>query len=156
MRQEADRPPSPARVKQLEIHSLLTETPKMRAARWLREEAGPCPDHVFLVLEVWRLPGPHMHRNVPWRSKMSAVKGGSAHRPLQQNPSWQRDVCAHKGGSWDKPNMGCEPGKSKWLAKGNLEEMPHKGNSSCHKGAPQQLSLSPPTCLSTPTVLFFS
>ena len=35
----------------------------------------------------------------------------------------------------------------------NLEEMPHKRDSNYHKGA--TLSLSPPMCLSTCTVLFF-
>ena len=30
------------------------------------------------------------------------------------------------GGSWDKPNMCSEPGKAKWLVKGNPEEMSHK------------------------------
>ena len=32
-------------------------------------------------------------------------------------------------GSWDTANIDCEPGKSKWLAKGNLEEMPHVSDS---------------------------
>ena len=51
------------------------------------------------------------------------------------------------GGSWDRPNINSEPGKSKWLAKGNLEEMPHKSGSNPHKGVTQSLSL--PLCLST-------
>ena len=44
LRQEVDGPLIP-RVKQLEIHSLWTET-----------RSGPCPDHVFLILKVGRLP----------------------------------------------------------------------------------------------------
>ena len=95
--------PPPPRVKQLEIHSLLTKTPrgecevsevaqscptlcypmncslpgfsvhgifpgkstgvgchfllqKRRVAGQLREEAGPCPDHIFCILEVRRPP----------------------------------------------------------------------------------------------------
>ena len=48
------------------------------------------------------------------------------------------------GGSWDIPNMDCEPGKSKWLAKRNPEETPHKSNSNCLEGATQGLSLSSP------------
>ena len=44
------------------------------------------------------------------------------------------------GGSWDIPNMACEPGKPKWLS----EEIPHKSNSSCHKGMSQHLLLSLP------------
>ena len=52
---------------------------------------------------------------------------------------------------------GLWPSKSKWLAKGDPEEMPHKSDSNFHDGATQQLSLSLslPVCLSTPTVLFF-
>ena len=33
------------------------------------------------------------------------------------------------GSSWDIPSMALGPGKSKWLTKGNLEEMPHKSDS---------------------------
>ena len=52
------------------------------------------------------------------------------------------------GGSCDIPNMDSEPGKFKRLAKGNLEEMPHKSDSSCHEGATQQLSLPESTRVS--------
>ena len=45
------------------------------------------------------------------------------------------------GGPWDVPNMDLEPGKSKWLAKGNMEEMSHIHDSNFHEGATQQLSL---------------
>ena len=45
------------------------------------------------------------------------------------------------GRSWDIPNMNCEPGQSKWLAKGNPEEITHKSNSNCHGGETQLLSL---------------
>ena len=43
-------PPPPPRMKQLEIHSLVTKTP--RIVSQLREEAGPCTDHIFLAPEV--------------------------------------------------------------------------------------------------------
>ena len=46
---------------------------KMRKAGQLREEAGPCPDHVFLIPEVWRCLQPHMHRKPPWRSMESGA-----------------------------------------------------------------------------------
>ena len=52
------------------------------------------------------------------------------------------------GRSWDVPNTDSEPGKSKWLVKGNLEEMYHKSNPNCHACATQHLSLS----LSLPSV----
>ena len=49
--------------------------------------------------------------------------------------------------------MDCEPGKSKRLARGNLEEIRHKSNSNYHKGATRlSLSLSLPT--SHPHVLY--
>ena len=63
---------------------------------------------------------------------------------------WIRDACANLGESRNTPKMDCEPGKSKWLAKGNPEEMSHKSNSNCHDGVTQRF------CLSTRTVLFFS
>ena len=43
-------PPPPPRIKQLEIHSLVTKTP--RIVTQLREESGPRTDHIFLVPEV--------------------------------------------------------------------------------------------------------
>ena len=57
------------------------------------------------------------------------------------------------GGPWDIPYTDSEPGKARWLAKGNPEEMPHERDSIYHEGA--NLSLSPPVCLSTHTVCFF-
>ena len=49
----------------------------------------------------------------------------------------------HVGGSWDKPNTDSEPGKSRWLAKGNPEEMTHKGDLNYHEGE----TLSECTCV---------
>ena len=46
------------------------------------------------------------------------------------------------GESREISNMGCESGKSKQLAKGNREEMPHESNSNCHEGGTQWLSES--------------
>lgn len=50
-------------------------------------------------------------------------------------------------GSWPVPDMDSEPGKSKWFAKGNLEEMSYINDVNCFKGA--ALSLSPLVYLST-------
>ena len=44
--------------------------------------------------------------------------------------------------NYQSSDMDSEPGKPKWLAKGNLEEMPHKSSSNYHKGAPQWFSKS--------------
>ena len=59
------------------------------------------------------------------------------------------------GRLWDMSNMDCEPGESKWLAKGNTEEISHKSNTNYPKGATQKLSLclSLSVCLSTYSVL---
>ena len=56
LRQKADGPcpPLPPIIKLLEIHSLWTETP--RIAGQLREEAGPCPDHIFRFSKSGNLP----------------------------------------------------------------------------------------------------
>ena len=45
--------------------------------------------------------------------------------------------------SWNIPNMDCEPGKSKWLAKGNPKEVPYGSNSDCHQGTTQGLWVHP-------------
>ena len=39
--------------------------------------------------------------------------------------------------------MNCEPGNSKWLAKGNLEEISHKSDSDHHEGMTPQLYVFP-------------
>ena len=53
---------------------------------------------------------------------------------------------------WDIPNIGAEPGKSKWLGKGNPEEMPHIRDLNCHKGA----TLSESACVSIHIYYTFS
>ena len=55
------------------------------------------------------------------------------------------------GGSWDISNTASGLGKSKWLAQGNPEEMPHKSNWNCHEGATQPLSSSEPAHVSIQT-----
>ena len=59
------------------------------------------------------------------------------------------------GGFWDIPYMDCEPGKSKWLAKEYQEEMFHKRNSNCHKGATQRPSESTHVSIHRYCTLFF-
>ena len=57
----------------------------------------------------------------------------ATHSPLCWNPPWLRDAYTTTGGSWDRPNRDSEPGKSKWLAKGNQEEVLHISDLNCHK-----------------------
>ena len=89
-----------------------------------------------------------MRRKAPGRSKGEWRQ--PTHRPLHWNPSWLRAVHAYMGGPWDKTNVDSEPGKARWLAKGNLKEMPHISDSNYHEGA--TLSLSPAVCLTTHTL----
>ena len=58
------------------------------------------------------------------------------------------------GQSWNIPNMNSEPGKSKWLAKENLEKMSHKANSNCHESVTQGLSESVLVSINTCCTLF--
>ena len=51
------------------------------------------------------------------------------------------------GGSWEKPNTDSEPGKARWLAKGDREEM-LRGIQTIMRA---WLSLNPPMCLFTCT-----
>lgn len=57
----------------------------------------------------------------------------TTHRPRHWNPSWLRDDHTYMGSSWDSPDMDSEPDKSKWSAKGNLEETPHGSDSNYHE-----------------------
>ena len=41
----------------------------------LREKAGPCPDHIFLILEVTRPPRPHMRRKGSLEAKGEWCQG---------------------------------------------------------------------------------
>ena len=57
-------PASPA----LQVDSLPLShqgTLRMRMAGQLREEVTPCPDHIFLTLDVRRPPQPHMSKTAP-------------------------------------------------------------------------------------------
>ena len=74
------------------------------------------------------------------------------HKPLLWNASSWKDACAHMGGSWDILNMDSEPVKSKWLAKGNLEQMSHVSDLNYHSGS--TFYLSPLVCLSMCTLFF--
>jgi len=85
----------------------------------------------------------HRHRKAPQKSE------GREHHPTvsdvnlpiilfagilldQEMHTCERDLCASCSvvsnfrQPWDKPKMDSEPGKARWLARGNLEEMPHE------------------------------
>ena len=65
-------PPPTPRVKQLEIHDRKSKT---KTAGQLREEAGPCSDHIFLVPEVGRPPRPHRHSKGSLEAKRESCQG---------------------------------------------------------------------------------
>ena len=57
---------------------------------------------------------------------LGGQKGSDVNLPISlfaRIQSWLRGAHAHMGGPWDKPNMDPEPGKTRCLAKGNLEEI---------------------------------
>ena len=55
---------------------------KIRIAGQIREETGPCPDHIFLILEVRRPPQPYMHRKGSLEVKRGAVSRDGLTRHL--------------------------------------------------------------------------
>ena len=57
---------------------------RMRIAGQLKEGAGPCPDHIFLILKVRRPPRPHMCRKDPWRSSGVVLRDALLKRPCTQ------------------------------------------------------------------------
>ena len=111
---------------------------------------------------MWRQPRPHMCRKVSLEVKRGVMPRDVLYPYAVSVKSIlaKRYVNTHEGNCYI-PDMNCEPSKSKWLAKGNPREMPHKSNSHCQESATQRLSLSLslslslPVCLSTWTVLFF-
>ena len=71
---------------------------KMRITGQLNQEAGPCPDHVYLIPKSGELPGNTCREKLLEGQSGSDVKGCSTHRPLRWKPSWLRDACTHVGG----------------------------------------------------------
>ena len=132
---EAGGPPPTCQGKAIGDSFPMDWNSKMRLAGQLRQEAGPWPDPIPLIPEVKRPPWQHMHikgsleatgelcsRDVPYSYAFIVI------------PTLVNDACIHMGRFWDISNMDCEPGKSKWLAKGNPEEMPYQNDSNCHEG----------------------
>ena len=93
--------------------------------------------------------GPHLILEV---GKPLVIEKGimsKLHRALFAGIHLGWEMHTHMGGYWNIPNMNSEPDKSKWLAKGNPEEMSHKSDSNCHEG----VTLSEPTLVPTHKVL---
>ena len=126
---------------------------KKITARQLRKKAGPAWTTYLSFLKSGDLPNHICVEKAPCRPKGKQCQGTFYPDTLHyiQIP-WRRDACIHMEGSWDIPNIDCEPGKSKWLAKGKLEETAHIRDLNCHTGASQGLSFW--VCLSTHTVFF--
>lgn len=91
-----------------------------------REEAEPCPGHVFLILEVRRPPWPHIHRKSPWRGVLrDALPIGLFHRI--HLGTYGRILRYTKYEHRTRYN--------KMISQKKLEEMPHKNDSNCHEGS---------------------
>lgn len=105
------------------------------------QSQGDLPDHTCAerLLEV----------------KRSGAEGRSTQMPLYTVSSWLREVCTHgrllRCTKWGP----VDPGKSKWLAKVNSENMAHKSNSNGLKDVTQGLSLSLLTHVVYPHASYF-
>ena len=83
-----------------------------------------CLDHTFLILEVRRPLWLHVHRKAPWRSKEEWCQEiFYPYAFVVGSILAKRCVCTHgRILILRYTNMNCEPGKSKWLAKGKLDK----------------------------------
>ena len=61
---------------------LVDQNFNTRIAGQLREEAEPCPDHIFLIPKVRRPPQPYMHRKGSLEVKRGAVSRDGLPRHL--------------------------------------------------------------------------
>ena len=102
----------------------MDQNSKTRIAGQLK--LGPTQTTYFSFSESGDLPNYTYSGKLLGDQNESDVKGCSTHRPLWYNSSWLKVVCELTGGSWDTPNMDCDSGKPKGLAKGNPEECPIK------------------------------
>lgn len=69
---------------------------KKRIAEQLREEAGPCQDHIFFHSPRQETSLITYTQKVLWSSKRNDAREMLiTHRPLQYSPSWRGDVCPH-------------------------------------------------------------
>ena len=149
MRQATDKP---SKGKQLEFISCGQKLQNMDSRtiggggwalpRWKRR------DHIFLILVV-----KDDKKTPSWLESSLEVKRGVMSKLFAGiHVGWEMRM--HMGWSWDIPNTDSESGQSKWLAKGNPEEMPQYKWFKLPRGC-EFLSLSPLVCLSINTVLFF-
>ena len=133
MRQEVDAPPPPGESG----WRFIPWGPKLqdKASRTVKREAGPCPDHLVLILEV-RRPLQYtsqkgsLEAQGEWWVMLSYPQASAVESLLAKRP------CAHSGGSWDTPNTGCEPGKAKGSTQGK-PGVSHESNSNHLEGATQ-------------------
>ena len=99
---------------------------KMRVEGQLREEAGPCPDHIFLILEVRRSPQLHICRNTPWKPKESIVKRYSLPISLSSK-SILTKICVHtRERILRYTKYGLHTWQVRMIGQGHLGEVLHK------------------------------
>ena len=112
---------------------------KMRTAGQLRDEAGPSQTTYFSFLKSGDL-----HDYTCTERLLGGQRGVMLKKPIgfcgRIHVCWE--MHAH---TWKDPEIYqiwiVNQANQKKLAKGQPEEMPHKSNSNCHKGATQGLSL---------------
>ena len=93
----------------------------------LRQDAGPC--------QTFHTRAKRLLGDQKGQGHHPILKMLSTHRAPRQNLSRLKAAHAQMKVPRDIPRMDCEPGKSKWLGKGKLKEMPCKSDLNCRKHA---------------------
>ena len=75
---------------------------KKRKSGQLREEVGPCSDHIFLILEVRGPPWPHMPRKGSSEAKGGAMSRDTLPRRLSGKIHLSQQMQAH---TWEDPEI---------------------------------------------------
>ena len=126
----------------------------MRRAGQLREEAVPCPDHVFLIPEVRRSPQPHVCRKAPRRSKGVTATNAKLPALLCGRKPLAKGCMFTQGRIWRYPKYGPWTRQIRMTGQRETGDAPCKWLKllwGCHSGT---LALRPPVCPSTRTGLF--
>ena len=138
LRLEADgRPPQ---GKAIGDSLSIDQNSKTRIAGQLREEAGPCTDHIFLIPKVKRPPQTHMAQKRLLRSQRGVMSRdvlpiGLCGR-IHLDHTHGRILRCTRYGLWTRQIRMTGQRKPRRNA-------PHRSNSNCHEGATQQLRDSP-------------
>ena len=113
---------------------------KMRITGQLKQQAGPCPGHVFLIPKVRRTPQPHVHRKAPWRSKGEWYQGMPYPQAFAVESILVKRFVHTCGRILSYTKYWLWTRQIKMIGQRKPEGMPHKGNSNYHESVTQWLS----------------